>query len=161
MVAVASNVEPLIMKVQDVADALQVSTRHVYRMVDGGLLPRPLKRNRRGSRAPAVIVRVIHKKRPLSFADNERLKWSGRESNPRPLHCEGPGSLSDESNRQQVATSDSPACSAACRNLSGSLDDLAKVVASWPLLDERIKGAKLEMIERPSDAACWIKVNSS
>ena len=36
-------VSPAVLNVQQVAGLLSVSTRHVYRMVDGGLMPRPLK----------------------------------------------------------------------------------------------------------------------
>ena len=32
-----------LMKVEQVAERLSVSARHIYRMADGGLMPRPLK----------------------------------------------------------------------------------------------------------------------
>ena len=44
MVARATTeIAPVTLTVDDVAKLLNVSTRHVYRMADGGLMPRPLK----------------------------------------------------------------------------------------------------------------------
>ncbi len=42
MIAAVPNVEPLL-DVKQVADLLNVSTRHVYRLTDGGLMPKQLK----------------------------------------------------------------------------------------------------------------------
>ena len=39
----ALPLSPAVLNVKQVAALLNVSPRHVYRMVDGGLMPRPLK----------------------------------------------------------------------------------------------------------------------
>jgi excisionase family DNA binding protein len=36
-------IEPFLLTVNDVAKLLACSSRHVYRLCDGGLMPRPLK----------------------------------------------------------------------------------------------------------------------
>jgi excisionase family DNA binding protein len=43
MVATAIENEPLVLSVNDVAKLLACSSRHIYRLCDGGLMPRPLK----------------------------------------------------------------------------------------------------------------------
>jgi excisionase family DNA binding protein len=37
------EVSPAVLNVKQVASVLNVSVRHVYRMADGGLMPKPLK----------------------------------------------------------------------------------------------------------------------
>jgi len=80
-------------------------------------------------------------------------KWSGRELNPRPLHCEREGDESQLTTHQQVSETPPSVCTSVCTSNPKTdhemapIDvDLAAIIKAWPHIPVEIRKSVVAII---------------